>query len=291
EAAQLGPIAQRLVDQGARRERRQIEIAEVALDGRFDLEQRARQVLVRHHALANQALPDLAPRFPGLAPERALVDRHRAPPERGQAVAAQKGVDFLLPVGQVGTLADREKHDPDRQPMALGQPAAGRETASRWPSGSRRPGAMKRGKQRWSMASWSPAPSPVSSIDPPRCSMQPSAPRASWISSCEGPFRSAIAPTPQPPRPGWRERVAASSSALRPILLSMSIRGLPFQSKSDAARRNKPETFQGQTLRWIEKSANGPIRSKARLRGADWPARWRTESRPECPTACTGWAA
>jgi hypothetical protein len=60
EAPELLAGGQRLVDEGAGGEGRDVEVAHLPLQGRPDPEQRQRQILHRHHSLPDQHLPDVA---------------------------------------------------------------------------------------------------------------------------------------------------------------------------------------------------------------------------------------
>jgi hypothetical protein len=126
-ARELVARRQGLVDQRARRERGQIHIAERPLDVGLGAEHGAGELVAEDQALAHDALPDLAPGLVRGAAHGAVVHGHRAPAQGQDAVAAQGGVDLVLPERDVAALAHGEEHHTHTQAVPRGQAAARRD--------------------------------------------------------------------------------------------------------------------------------------------------------------------
>jgi hypothetical protein len=127
EAPELFAGRERLVDEGVRRERGDVDVAHVVLELGLDAVERLPEVLARDVAFADQHLPDVAARAERLGAERVRVDRHVSPPERREAGAPELGVDLAVPVRHVRRLAERKEEDADGEVVPLRQPAVRRD--------------------------------------------------------------------------------------------------------------------------------------------------------------------
>ena len=138
-----------------------------------------------------------------------------------------------------------------------------------------RPGARWRSKKARGVWTIRPAPSPVCSMQPPRCSMHPRPASAQVRTSRLGPAGSATAPTPHPPRPGWATR------------RSKTARGsLGLRTMGSNLRRGASSVQGGPCPRRIQVRARGRIRAPAH--GVSLGLAIARDFRYLAPAACPG---